>query len=102
NTLSITSSNRRWILSARALTPNFIFVPSLGDPNPNKPASDLAIRARNEANVWIPLSTSNQVVGGGAKKTTESEPIDYQLTSNLNTDPPGIYSMSIIFTVVEN
>ena len=60
--------SRNWTLSVGVLTSTFSFSPTLGDPNPNKPASDLAIRAPTEANVWISLTTPpNQVVGTGIK-----------------------------------
>ena len=101
-TLAVHSTNKNWTLSVRALSSTFSFTPSLGDANPNKPASDLAARAPTESNVFITLTTSNQVIGGGAKSTVNvNVPIDYRILSNLATDPPGTYSLSIIYTVVE-
>ena len=101
-TLSVRSNQADWILSVRALSSTFSFAPSLGDANPNKPASDLAVRAPTQNNVFIPLTTSDQVIGNGTRSGQKVDvPLDYRLQSNLATDPPGTYSISVIYTVVE-
>lgn len=103
HTLAVHSTKKNWTLSVRALSATFSFTPTLGDANPNKPASDLAARAPTETNVFIPLTTSNQVIGTGAKSSQNVDvPIDYRLQSSLLNDPPGSYSISIIYTAVEN
>jgi hypothetical protein len=102
-TLTVRSTKQNWTLSVRTLSSTFSFAPSLGDANPNKPASDLAIRAPTETNVFVPLTTSNQVIGDGPKaKQNVDVPLDYRLQSNLAADPPGTYSISVVYTVVEN
>lgn len=102
-TLTVHDKKRNWTLSVRALTSNFSFSPSLGDANPNKPASHLSVRAPTEANVFIALTTSNQIIGDGIKSKDDVDvPLDYRIQSNLATDPPGTYSITLIYTAVEN
>ena len=99
-TLTIKSTSNTWTLNVRALTSTFSFVPSLGDPNPNKPASDLSVRAPAFSSTWLSLATSNQVLATGPKKAgNQTEPLDYRLNSNLATNPPGTYTLSIIYTL---
>lgn len=101
-TLTILSTSKTWTLSVRALTSTFSFIPSSGDPNPNKPASNLAVRVPLFSSNWTVLTTSNQVLATGPKLgTAQTRPVDYRLNSNLNADPPGSYSISIIYTLTE-
>jgi hypothetical protein len=58
-TLTIISDKKTWTLSVRAMTSTFSFTPSLGDPNPNKPAADLAVR---NPPLRAPLSLSPPVI----------------------------------------
>jgi hypothetical protein len=100
HTLTITSTSNTWTLSVRAITATFSFAPSLGDPNPNKPASDLAVRAPATSGSFISLTTSNQVLSTGPKSpSAQTRAIDYRLNSNLSTDPPGTYTISVIYTL---
>lgn len=99
-TLTILSNKNTWTLTVRALTSTFSFAPTLGDPNPNKPVSDLSVRAPQNSSVWFPLTTSNQVVDTGPKSSSnQTTNLDYRLDSNLNTDPPGVYTVTIIYTL---
>jgi hypothetical protein len=101
-TLTIFSNNRTWTLSVRALTSTFSFVPLLGDPNPNKPASDLAVRAPATSSSFLALTTTNQVLSTGPKSgSNQTRTLDYRLDSNLGTDPPGTYTISIIYTITQ-
>lgn len=100
NTLTIVSSSATWTLSVRALTSTFSFAPSLGDANPNKPASDLAVRAPATSSTWLVLTTTNQVLSTGPKSSSnQTRAIDYRLNSNLSTDPPGTYTISVVYTL---
>lgn len=99
HTLSVSAKqNTSWTVHVRAQAASFSFTPSSGDANPNKPASDLAVRAPNASLTWLPLTTSNQVLGRSSGNAT-GQPIDYRLNSNLSTNPPGNYSISVIYTV---
>ena len=99
-TLTIVSTSSTWTLSVRTLTSTFSFTPSLGDPNPNKPASDLAVRAPVTSSTWLVLTTTNQVLSTGPKSNSnQTRAIDYRLNSNLSTDPPGTYTISVIYTL---
>jgi hypothetical protein len=99
-TLTILSTTSTWTLSVRALTSTFAFVPSLGDANPNKPAADLAVRAPATSSTWLVLTTTNQVLSTGPKSgSNQTRSLDYRLNSNLNADPPGTYTISVIYTL---
>jgi hypothetical protein len=100
HTLTITSNASTWTVSVRAMTSTFSFAPSLGDPNPNKPASDLAVRAPATSSTYIALTTSNQVLSTGPRSpSAQTRAIDYRLDSNLKNDPPGTYSISVVYTL---
>lgn len=99
-TLTITSTTSTWTLSVRAGTATFSFTASSGDPNPNKPAADLAVRTPATSSTWLALTSSNQVLSTGAKAARgQVRAVDYRLTSNLKTDPPGTYSIAVIYTL---
>ena len=99
-TLTIISDKKTWTLSVRAMTSTFSFSPSLGDPNPNKPATDLAVRAPATSSTFIALTTSDQVLSTGPKSASaQTVNLDYRLDSNLSTNPPGTYSISVIYTL---
>jgi hypothetical protein len=100
HTLTVLSTSSTFTLSMRAQTATFTFTPSSGDANPNKPAGDLAVRAPLASLTWIPLSTTSQVLGTGPKSnSSQSGALDYRLNSNLATNPPGTYSLSVIYTL---
>jgi hypothetical protein len=99
HTLSVNAPpNRNWTVHVRAQTASFSFSPSSGDANPNKPSSDLAVSAPNSSLTFLPLTTSNQVLARGTGNSG-AQPINYRLNSNLSTNPPGTYSISLIYTV---
>ena len=99
-TLTIISDKKTWTLSVRAMTSTFSFTPSLGDPNPNKPASDLAVRNAATSGTFVVLTTSDQVLSTGPKSASaQTVNLDYRLNSNLSTNPPGNYTISIIYTL---
>jgi hypothetical protein len=99
-TLTILSSSSTWTLSVRALTSTFSFTPSLGDANPNKPAADLAVRAPATSSTWLVLTTTNQVLSTGPRSASnQTRSLDYRLNSNLSTNPPGTYTISVIYTL---
>jgi hypothetical protein len=99
-TLTIISDKKTWTLSVRAMTSIFSFSPSLGDPDPNKPAADLAVRAPANSSTFIALTTSDQVLSTGPKSASaQTVNLDYRLNSNLSTNPPGTYAISVIYTL---
>jgi len=76
------------------------FTPTAGDPNPNKPAADLAVRAPATSATWLALTTTNQVLSTGPKSASnQTRALDYRLNSNLNSNPPGKYTISVIYTL---
>lgn len=100
HTFTIKSTTATWTLSVRALASAFSFIPSLGDANPNKPAANLAVRAPATSGSWLIVTTTNQVLSTGPKSNgNQTRSLDYRLDSNLSTDPPGTYTLSVIYTL---
>jgi hypothetical protein len=101
NTLSVTS-NKSWTVSLKANTAAFAFTPSAGDTDPSKPAGNLSYKL-SSAGTFTTITTSNVAVKTGNKGGTatagNSFPMDYQLTSNLSLDPPGTYTLAIVYTL---
>lgn len=101
NTLSVTS-NKSWTVSLKANTAAFSFAPSSGDPDPSKPAGNLSYKV-STAGSFTTITTSNVAVKTGNKGGTATAgntfAMDYQLTSNLSQDPPGTYTLAIVYTL---
>lgn len=101
NTLSVTS-NKSWTVSLKANTAAFAFTPSAGDPDPSKPAGNLSYKVSTSGS-YVAITTSNVTVKTGNKGGTatvgNSFAMDYQLTSNLSQDPPGTYTLAIVYTL---
>ena len=101
NTLSV-ESNKNWTVSLKANTAAFSFSPSAGDPDPSKPAGNLSYKL-STSGTYTPVTTSNVAVKSGNKGGTatagNSFIMDYQLTSNLSQDPPGTYTLAIVYTL---
>ncbi len=101
NTLSVTS-NKNWTVSLKANTAAFAFVPSAGDTDPSKPAGNLSYKL-STGGTFTAITTSNVSVKTGNKGGTATSGntfiMDYQLTSNLSQDPPGTYTLAIVYTL---
>ena len=101
NTFSVVS-NKSWTVSVKANTAAFSFTPSLGDADPSKPAGNLSYKL-STAGSYTALTTSNATVKtgskGGSSTSGNSFSVDYQLTSNLSQDPPGTYSLALVYTL---
>ncbi|MBA3832124.1 MAG: hypothetical protein H0X34_09565 [Chthoniobacterales bacterium] len=101
NTLSV-ESNKTWTVSLKANTAAFSFVPSAGDLDPSKACGNLSYKVSGGPS-FVPITTSNVSVKTGPKGGTatvgNSFAMDYQLTSNLSQDPPGAYTLAIVYTL---
>jgi hypothetical protein len=101
NTLSV-SSNKSWTVSLKANTAAFSFVPSAGDTDPGKPAGNFSYRVSG-AGAYTAITTANVAVKTGNKGGTATAgntfAMDYQLASNLSQDPPGTYTLAIVYTL---
>lgn len=101
NTLSVTS-NKSWTVSVRASTANFSFAASAGDPDPSKAAGSLSYKL-NSGSSYTAITTTNAALKTGIKGGTATSgntfAVDYQLTSNLAQDPPGTYTLSVVYTL---
>lgn len=102
--LAIRSNNDSWTLSMRAQTSTFAFSPLLGDANPVKPASNLSVRTGSTGS-WMAVSTASKVFATGPKGNYTAPdrqlPVDYMLSTSLETDPPGNYSLTLIWTLTQ-
>jgi hypothetical protein len=101
NTLSV-DSNKSWTVSLKANTAAFSFVPSLGDTDPGKPAGNFSYKV-STSGTFTAITTANVAVKTGNKGGTATAgntfAMDYQLTSNLSQDPPGTYTLAIVYTL---
>lgn len=99
-TLTILSDKKTFTLTVRTLTSTFTFAPSGTDLNPNKAVSNLAVRAPNFSSSWLALSTTAVTFLTGPKsKANQVFPLDYRLDANLSSDPPGTYTVTLIYTL---
>ncbi len=101
NTLSV-DSNKSWTVSVKANTAAFSFAPSAGDPDPAKAAGTLSYKL-NTGGTYTAITTANVSLKtgnkGGTATTGNTFAVDYQLTSNLSQDPPGTYTLAIVYTL---
>jgi hypothetical protein len=96
------SANSNWKLSVQPGGPAFTFTPSGTQVDPVKSASQLAVRSGTGAYVpLVPAGSLTVITGnrGGTGTTGNSVPVDYQMTSNLATDPPGSYLLTLTYTL---
>jgi hypothetical protein len=101
NTFSV-SSNKNWTVSVKANTAAFAFTASAGDPDPIKAAGSLSYKV-STAGTYTAITTTNAAVKtgnkGGTATTGNTFAVDYQLTSNLSQDPPGTYTLAVVYTL---
>jgi hypothetical protein len=101
NTLSVTS-NKNWTVSVKANTAAFSFVPSAGDADPSKPAGNFSYKL-SAAGTYTAITTANVTLTTGNKGGTATAGntvvLDYRLTSNLAQDPPGTYTLGVLYTL---
>lgn len=102
NTLSV-ASNKTWTVSLKANTAAFSFNPSSGDPDPSKPCGNLFWKL-STLSTYAAITTTNAAVKtngpkGGTATSGNTFSMDYQLTSNLSQDPPGVYTLAITYTL---
>jgi hypothetical protein len=96
------SANRAWKLSVRAGNAAFTFTPAGTATDPAKPSSALAIKTGSGtyapfAGVTeLPVATGSR---GGSGKPGNVIPVDYQMKSDLATDPPGAYVLTLTYTL---
>jgi hypothetical protein len=100
-TLSV-SSNKNWTVSVKANTAAFAFTASAGDTDPVKAAGNLSYKL-STGGAYTAVTTTNASVKTGNKGGTATSgntfAVDYQLTSNLSQDPPGTYTLAVVYTL---
>jgi hypothetical protein len=58
------------------------------------------VRAPATSSSWLALTTTNQVLSTGPKSASnQTRVLDYRLNSNLNSNPPGTYTISVVYTL---
>jgi hypothetical protein len=96
------SSNKNWTISVKANTAAFAFTASAGDTDPVKAAGNLSYKL-STAGTYTPITVANVAVKtgnkGGTSTTGNTFALDYQLTSNLSQDPPGTYTLAVVYTL---
>jgi hypothetical protein len=94
-------SNRPWLLSAKSGAANFAFTPSTAGDTRTKPSTDLSVRKTGGS--YQTLSTADVTVtsgvSGGAAVTGNTFAMDYKLASDITLDPPGTYTLSVVYTL---
>ncbi len=101
-TTFLVSANCNWKITVQPGSPAFTFTPSGTQVDPVKSANQLAVRTGTGAYVpLVPAGSLTLVTGnrGGNTATGNSVPVDYQMTSNLATDPPGSYVLTLTYTL---
>ena len=87
----------------RAGNATFTFTPVGTATDPLKPSSALAIRTGVAAYApFAGVAELNVATGsrGGYSKAGNVIPVDYQMKSALDTDPPGAYLLTLTYTLV--
>jgi len=99
------STNRSWTLSVKAGAANFSFTPTFGGDTATKPAGNLGFKL-SAAGSYTAVTTSDQTVStgsrGGYGTSGNSPVVDYSLSSNLNQDAPGAYSLTLVYTLTSS
>lgn len=99
------STNRNWTLSVKAGAANFGFTPTFGGDTATKPAGNLGFKL-SAAPGYTTVTTSDQTVStgsrGGYGTSGNSPVVDYSLSSNLNQDAPGSYSLTLVYTLTSS
>jgi hypothetical protein len=94
-------SNRAWEVKFKATAASFSFTPTVTGDTVVKPSTDLSIRTGG--NAYAGVTTSDQVLKTGQPGATNAAgntfAVDYKLNSNLSTDKPGSYSLTVTYTV---
>jgi len=96
------TSNTSWKLTVQPGGPAFTYTPTGTQTDPVKSANQLAVRTG--AGAYLPLAPAASltvVTGnrGGSCTTGNTVPVDYQMSSNLATDPPGTYLLTLTYTL---
>ncbi|MEO6244188.1 MAG: hypothetical protein ABIQ12_02025 [Opitutaceae bacterium] len=99
------STNRSWTLSAKAGSANFSYTPTNVGDTSTKPAGDLGFKL-STAGSYTTLTTSDQTLAtgtrGGYSTVGNTRIVDYSLSSNLNQDSPGSYSLTVVYTLTSS
>lgn len=99
------ATNRSWTLQVRAGAANFTYTPTTSGDSSTKPVADLGFKL-SSASSYTTVTTNDQTVTSGTRgatsKTGHTPTVDYQLTSKLDQDSPGSYSVTLIYTLTNS
>jgi hypothetical protein len=92
-------SNAPWTLSISAAAVTWSAVNTESEPaRTDKPATDLKWSA-NAGGPFVPLTTSPATVTSGAATSGSTVSVFYQTLYSWTADPPGEYSLQVVFTI---
>ena len=99
------STNRSWTLAVKAGAANFTYTPTNVGDTATKPAGNLGFKL-STAGSYTTVTTSDQTVAtgtrGGYSTSGNTRIMDYSLSSNLNQDSPGSYSVTLVYTLTSS
>jgi hypothetical protein len=94
-------SNRAWDISVKSATANFSFTPAVAGDTRTKPASDAQVR--KASGTYAALSTTNASLAtgtaGGVGHPGNTFAVDYKVDTDITLDPPGAYSIDVVYTL---
>jgi hypothetical protein len=94
-------SNRPWVVAFKSTMSTFSFIPARDGADPGKPSTALSVRTGGAP--FAPVTTSDQVLNSGSAGPVVAPgntfPVDYRMGSDLNTDRPGLYTLTLTYTV---
>lgn len=97
------SANSRWRLFVSANSRNFSYHSLRESLDPRKDCSDLSLSAHDTSH-YFPIETSGREMSngtaGGSDDSGHRIPVSYKLQSTLAGDPPGVYTLTITYTLM--
>ena len=89
-------SNVSWQVSVKAGAATWGFTPSAGDPDPNKPCADLEWKSGGG---YAGLTTTDVQAGAGTAGSGLTINMDFRMLVSYVNDPPGAYSLTVVYTL---
>lgn len=94
-------SNRSWDISVKSATVSFSFTPAYAGDTRTKPASDVEVR--RASGTYTALTTTNASLAtgsaGGVSHTGNTFAVDYKIATDITLDPPGAYTLDVVYTL---
>ncbi|HET7537253.1 MAG TPA: hypothetical protein VFJ90_12415 [Candidatus Didemnitutus sp.] len=97
------SANSRWRLLVSSNSLNFSYHAIRDGHDPRKDCNDLELSAHDTSHYFPVTTTSREIANGTAGGSDDSGhriPVSYKLQSTLVGDPPGVYTLTITYTLM--